>query len=226
MCPRADSHPDTMSRSAPPGTRGHPPAADPGRRPRPFLFLPPRLGPSPAARKRRRAAPLPRTPLSAGALTRVRSPRAARSGARWRGPANTARPSKARLRRTGWFSSGGRLSTPRPSVRLSPALPDTAQTPDRGPRALATLNGWRVYAAQSRRPATIAAAAAWPGPPRLRERDTGGLLRQFGKQARRTYTPSHVGLSARARTGGYRTRPRPCPSLFPFALAFADCWPR
>lgn len=64
VCPRADSHPDTMSRSAPPGTRGHPPAADPGRRPRPFLFLPPTARPLPrSAQAPPRRSPPPHPPF-------------------------------------------------------------------------------------------------------------------------------------------------------------------
>lgn len=94
MCPRADSRPDTMSHSAPPGTRGHSPVADPGRPPRPFLFL---LTARPLPRRAQappRRSPPPHSPFRRRPH-RVRRPRAARSGTRWRGLANSARPGEA-----------------------------------------------------------------------------------------------------------------------------------
>jgi hypothetical protein len=114
-----------------------------GRRgPSSFSLL---LGPSPAARKRHRAAPLPRTPPpSAGALTRVRRPRAARSRTRWRGAG------EQRSAGWGWGGPGG---SPQEGVcqhRRRGAWGwawlgwTRLRAPDRGPRALATLNGRRA----------------------------------------------------------------------------------
>lgn len=126
MCPRADSCPDTMSHSAPSGTRGHSPVADPGRPPRPFLFLPP-ARPLP----RRAQAPPRRSPPPHPPPFR-RRPHPSPQAPCGQVPDSLARGwgtalGRVRLRRAGRLSSGGRLSTPPPrSVRLSLARLDPA----------------------------------------------------------------------------------------------------
>lgn len=208
------------------------PRSSPCRRPRPpaaalplspYCSAPPPPRASAAAPLPSPAPPLPPAPSpeSAGPVR----PGPGLAGAGWRTALG-----RVRLRRAGWLSSGGRLTTPPPrSVRLRPARLDPARSTRSRP----------TRARDPERPASLRRAAPAPRYHRRRRRSLGrpsptARARHRGPftTVRKASASDPHALSQQYVCACADLRPplpapaRPTASQsFLFALAFANCWP-